>query len=109
MKLATASKLSTLLNSISIENAVDIANTIKDLTVRGVIKLIKFTKLDFSNTLKIANKEGLTFYDASYIAVTESLEAILVTEDEKLKKIANKFIKTMTYSDLEEKLTRLKG
>ena len=101
-------KLSTLLNSISIENAVDIANTIKDLTVRGVIKLIKFTKLDFSNTLKIANKEGLTFYDASYIAVAESLEAILVTEDEKLK-IANKFIKTMTYSDLEEKLTRLKG
>jgi predicted nucleic acid-binding protein len=102
-------KLSTLLNSISIEDAVDIANTIKDLTVRGVIKLIKFTKLDFSNTLKIANKEGLTFYDASYIAVAESLEAILVTEDEKLKKIANKFIKTMTYSDLEEKLTRLKG
>jgi len=99
-------KLSTLLNSISIEDAVDIANTIKDLTVRGVIKLIKFTKLDFSNTLKIANKEGLTFYDASYIAVAESLEAILVTEDEKLKKIANKFIKTMTYSDLEEKLTQ---
>jgi predicted nucleic acid-binding protein len=75
-------------------------------TVRGVIKLIKFTKLDFSNTLKIANKEGLTFYDASYIAVAESLEAILVTEDEKLKKIANKFIKTMTYSDLEEKLAQ---
>jgi predicted nucleic acid-binding protein len=99
-------KLSTLLNSISIEDAVDIANTIKDLTVRGVIKLIKFTKLDFSNTLKIANKEGLTFYDASYIAVAESLEAILVTEDEKLKKIANKFIKTMTYSDLEEKLAQ---
>jgi len=99
-------KLSTLLNSISIEDAVDIANTIKDLTVRGVIKLIKFTKLDFSNTLKIANKEGLTFYDASYIAVAESLEAILVTEDEKLKKIANKFIKTMTYSDPEEKLAQ---
>ena len=40
-------KLSTLLNSISIEDAVDIANTIKDLTVRGVIKLIKFTKTRF--------------------------------------------------------------
>ena len=99
-------KLSTLLKSISIEDAVDIANTIKDLTVRGVIKPIKFTKLDFSNTLKIANKEGLTFYDASYIAAAENSETILVTEDEKLKKIANKFVKTMAYSDLEGKLAQ---
>jgi predicted nucleic acid-binding protein len=99
-------KLSTLLKSISIEDAVDTANTIKDLAIRGVIKSIKFTKLDFSNTLRIANKEGLTFYDASYIAVAESSEAILVTEDEKLKKTANKFVKTITYSNLENKLVQ---
>lgn len=99
-------KLSTLLKQISLKDAVDVANTIKDLAIRGVIKPIKFTKLDFSNTLRIANKEGLTFYDASYIVAAKNLEAILVTEDEKLKKTANKFIKTITYSDLENKLAQ---
>jgi len=99
-------KLSTLLKQISLEDAVDTANMIKDLATGGLIKPIKFTKLDFSNTLKIANKEGLTFYDASYIAAAENSEAILVTEDEKLKKTANKFVKTITYSDLERKLAQ---
>ncbi|MEM3653915.1 MAG: type II toxin-antitoxin system VapC family toxin [Candidatus Bathyarchaeia archaeon] len=99
-------KLSTLLKSISIEDAIDIATTIKDLVTRGVIKPIKFTKLNFSNTLQIAHKEGLTFYDTSYITTARNTEATLVTEDEKLKKAASKFIKTITYSDLESKLTQ---
>ncbi|MEM2445007.1 MAG: PIN domain-containing protein, partial [Sulfolobales archaeon] len=86
--------------------AIDTATTIKDLATRGVIKTIKFTKLDFSNTLQIAHKEGITFYDASYIATARNAEATLVTEDEKLKKAASKFIKTITYSDLESKLTQ---
>ncbi len=99
-------KLSTLLKSISIEDAIDTATTIKGLATKGVIKPIKFTKLNFSNTLQIAYKEGLTFYDASYIATAKNAEATLVTEDEKLKKAASKFIKTITYSDLESKLTQ---
>lgn len=37
-------KLSTLLKSISIEDAVDTANAIKDLAIRDVIKPIKFIK-----------------------------------------------------------------
>lgn len=99
-------KLSTLLKSISIKDAVDTANTIKDLTIRGVIKTIKYTRLDFTNTLTIANKEGLTFYDASYITTAEKAEATLVTEDEKLKKAGSKFVNTITYSDLEGKLAQ---
>ncbi|MBO3763393.1 MAG: type II toxin-antitoxin system VapC family toxin [Candidatus Brockarchaeota archaeon] len=102
-------KLSTLLKSISIEDAIDTATIIKDLATRGMIKPIKFTKLDFSNTLQIAYKEGITFYDASYIATARNAEATLVTEDEKLKKAASKFIKTITYSDLESKLTQTNG
>jgi len=54
----------------------------------------------------MANEEGLTFYDASYVAAAESSEATLVSEDEKLKKTANKFVKTVTYSDLENKLAQ---
>ncbi|MEM3677548.1 MAG: type II toxin-antitoxin system VapC family toxin [Candidatus Bathyarchaeia archaeon] len=99
-------KLSTLLKSISIEDAIDVATAIKDLAIRGVIKPIEFTKLDFSSTLQIAHKEGLTFYDASYIITARNAEATLVTEDEKLRRAASKFIKTITYPDLESKLTQ---
>ena len=99
-------KLATLLKSISLEDAVDIATTLKDLATRSVIQPINFTKLDFSQTLKKAHKERLTFYDASYIATAESTEAILVTEDEKLQKAASKFVKTITYTDLESRLTQ---
>ncbi|MBC7129912.1 type II toxin-antitoxin system VapC family toxin [Candidatus Bathyarchaeota archaeon] len=99
-------KLATLMKSISIEDAVETATTIKDLATRSIIKPINFIKLDFSNTLQIAHKERLTFYDASYIVTARSVEATLVTEDEKLKKIASKFIKTITYSHLESKLAQ---
>ena len=99
-------KLATLLKSISLEDAVDVATTLRDLATRSVIQPINFTKLDFSQTLKKAHKERLTFYDASYIATAESTEAILVTEDEKLQKAASKFVKTITYTDLESRLTQ---
>jgi len=99
-------KLSTLLKSISLEDTVDVANTLKDITLRSLIQPINFAKLDFSQTLKRAYKEQLTFYDTSYITTAESTEAILVTEDEKLRKAASKFVKTITYTDLENRLAQ---
>lgn len=99
-------KLSTLLKSISLEDTVEVANTLKDLALRSLIQPINFAKLDFSHTLKRAYKEQLTFYDTSYITTAESTEAILVTEDEKLRKAASKFVKTITYADLENRLAQ---
>jgi len=99
-------KLATLLKSISLEDAVDISTTVKDLTMRSVIQPIDFAKLDFSHTFKRAYEERLTFYDASYIATAESTEAILVTEDKKLLKAASKFVETITYTDLESRLAQ---
>ena len=99
-------KLTTLLKTISLEDAVDVATTLKDLTMKNVIQPINFAKLDFSHTLNKAYKERLTFYDASYIATAESTEAILVTEDKKLRKAAGKFVKTITYTDLESRLAQ---
>jgi len=99
-------KLSTLLKSISLEDTVDVANTLKDLALRSLIQHINFARLDFSHTLKRAYEEQLTFYDASYVTTAESTEAILVTEDEKLRKAASKFVKTITYTDLENRLAQ---
>ena len=67
---------------------------------------MSFTKLDFPNTLKRAYEEQLTFYDASYIATAESTESILVAEDEKLRNAASKFVKTITYTELESRIAR---
>lgn len=99
-------KLATLLKTITLQDALDVATTLKDLVIKDVIQPINFAKLDLSHTLKTAHKEQLTFYDTSYITTAENTEAILVTEDEKLQKTANKFIKTITYTNLENKLTQ---
>ncbi|MEM3384996.1 MAG: type II toxin-antitoxin system VapC family toxin [Nitrososphaeria archaeon] len=100
-------KLSKLLKVISMEDAVNTAILIKDLTVKGVVKPINFTKLNFSNTIKVSYEEGLTFYDASYIIAAKDSEAILVTEDEKLQKLAHKYVKTIGYNDLEARLAKI--
>jgi predicted nucleic acid-binding protein len=97
-------KLVTLLKSISLEEALDVAVTLKDLAIRAIIRPMDFSKIDISNTLMKACKEMLTFYDASYIASAQSTDAILVTEDEKLQKVAKKFVKTITYKDLERRI-----
>jgi predicted nucleic acid-binding protein len=97
-------KLVTLLKTITLEDAADVGQTLKDVTARNVIQTVNFTHLDFSHTLSIAHKEGLTFYDASYIATAESKEAVLVTEDEKLRKAAGKFVRVLAYTRLENRL-----
>jgi len=99
-------KLSTLLRSIPLEDALDVATTLKDLVMRGLIQLTSFAKLDFSGALKRAHEEPLTFYDASYITTAKDTEAILVTEDEGLRKAASRVVKTITYMDLESRLSK---
>ena len=98
-------KLATLLKSISFDDAVDVAITLKDLTARNLIQTIDFTKLDLRDTFNKAYQEQLTFYDASYITTATTTDAILVTEDEKLRNVANKFVKTATYIDLESRIS----
>ena len=98
-------KLSTLLKSISFDDAVEVAITLKDLATRNLIQTIGFAKLELSNIFNKAHEEQLTFYDASYITAATSAEAILVTEDEKLRRVANKFVRTATYTDLETRIS----
>jgi predicted nucleic acid-binding protein len=98
-------KLATLLKSISLEDAVDVATVLKELTMRNVIGLIDYTKLDFSSALGMAHKENFTFYDTLFIKTAEHIGAVLVTEDEKMEEAARKSVKTITYKQLERALT----
>ena len=97
-------KMVTLLKTLSLEDATDIATTLKEATLKNVIQTTSFGELDFSRALNVAKKEKLTFYDASYIVVAENKKATLVTDDEKLKKAAEKYVETINYSNLENKL-----
>jgi predicted nucleic acid-binding protein len=53
--------------------------------------------------LKLAVKEELTIYDASYLFLAIKNKLILVTDDEKLKNKSLKYIKVLNSRDIEIK------
>jgi len=70
----------------------------------GVIihsKIVRVEAQDLPDVAKIAAKEKITFYDASYVEVAKGQNLILITEDEKLAKAAAKYAKTATTNDLQ--------
>ena len=99
-------KIATLLKTVSLEDAINVAAALKEVTLKNVIQTVTFTKIDFSATLELAHKERLTFYDASYITTARNIKAVLVTDDEKLRKAAGKSVKTENYTSLEKKLEK---
>jgi len=95
-------KLSTLLKTISLENAQEIVELLNELTTKNLIQTINFTTIDLLSTLNLAQTNHLTFYDASYITAAQNIKATLVTEDKKLFKTANNYVKTMSVAQLEK-------
>ncbi|HIE22957.1 MAG TPA: PIN domain-containing protein [Candidatus Korarchaeota archaeon] len=79
---------STALSYVDILSDVFIA--IDRLTINGVEEEI----------FKIALKEGLTIYDASYIYLASDNNLTLVTDDKKLEKKASKLVKVVSSSEL---------
>ena len=49
---------------------------------------------DVVNALKLAVKEDLTFYDASYLQAAYSTKSELITDDKKLRDKAAGYVKT---------------
>ena len=97
-------KIASLLKTISVTDAVSVTAILEELASRNIIQIVNFSKLDFNKTLQLACKEKLTFYDAAYVTVAENSKATLVTEDGKLKKVAEKFVKTENYPTFEKNL-----
>ncbi|MCD6089839.1 type II toxin-antitoxin system VapC family toxin [Candidatus Bathyarchaeota archaeon] len=77
------------------------SEVIKKALEREVEERLKKQKTENSpETLKIAIKEGLTYYDASYISAAAENNLTLVTDDEKLYKIGKKYVRTVKSDDL---------
>lgn len=64
------------------------------LSASMLIEKMRHTNTDVVNVLKLAVKENLTFYDASYLQVAYSTKSELVTDDKKLRDKAEKYVKT---------------
>lgn len=56
------------------------------------MNVIPYNRKELLKILNISLKESLTFYDASYIHNALKNNLTLVTDDEKLKKTANKYV-----------------
>ena len=64
------------------------------LSASLLIEKMKYINIDVVNALKIAVKEGLTFYDASYLQIAYSTKSELITDDKKLRDKAEKYVET---------------
>ena len=99
-------KLATLLKTLTLKDAQDIATVLNELTAKNLIQTINFTSIDLAHTLGIAQKTQVTFYDASYIATAQNIKATLATEDQKLLKAASQSVKTMSFAQLQNELAK---
>ena len=79
---------------------VEEANLVLDSLTEVFRRLRKPETENPLETLKIAVKEGLTYYDASYISAAVENNLTLVTDDEKLYKIGKKYVRTVKSNDL---------
>ena len=102
-------KLATLLKTLTLKEAQNISEVLKELTDKNLIKTTNFTSINLPNTIDIAQKLQLTFYDASYITASQNLKATLATEDQKLLKAASKYARTITFSGLQNELVKIQA
>jgi len=61
--------------------------------------VIGWRDLNHPAVLDLAVENNITFYDACYITASTTLRVPLVTEDEKLKQIAAKYTKVLSWKE----------
>jgi predicted nucleic acid-binding protein len=99
-------KLSMLLKTITPEEASDVSALLGELAAKNLIQAIGLSGIDLARTLSLAQKTQLTFYDASYIEAAQKSKAILATEDKQLRKAADSYVKTCSFKQLQNELTK---
>ena len=74
--------------------------------IKKVLNLMNILNIDCNETevLKLADKYRITFYDASYVYMAISMRAVLVTEDNKLKRKIGKDVEAISLLDVVERL-----
>ena len=63
------------------------------LSASKMIEQLRVINVEVVDTLKLAVKEGLTYYDASYLEAAHSSKSELITDEKKLREKAKKYVK----------------
>ncbi|RLF07180.1 MAG: DNA-binding protein [Thermoprotei archaeon] len=90
----------TILRKIDKDIALKFINIISNIF--KVIRILSITELE-KEVFSLASKENLTVYDASYLYTAMRNGLILVTDDQKLKDIASKYVEVITSKELAAK------
>jgi len=89
-------KMAYVRKAMSIEEVV----TVLDTLIEVYSRMKKLRNGNAQAAMEIALREGLTFYDASYVRAALENNLELVTDDEKLYRIASRYVKTFKSSEL---------
>ncbi len=87
-----------LLDKLSADDVRLLMKVVMDLT--AVMKEIPVSEIDVLETLTLAVRERITFYDASYITASKKKRLALVTDDRKLAKVASRHVEVKTLKTL---------
>ena len=87
-----------LIKTLEKEKVYELANTCT--WILDLMKTIRIYPNNGPEILDIALATGLTVYDASYIHTARKHKLVLITEDQKLKQIAKKYIDVYSLNDI---------
>ena len=96
-------KLVALLKVMDLEDALELMDVVQVLVAKEFLKVVSYRELDLKKALELAIRERLTLYDTTYIIAAVSLNATLVTEDERLRDKASKYVATTTYTSFKQR------
>lgn len=68
--------------------------------ILALVERISLSPQDLGRTLELAENDGLTFYDASYLQTAIDRGVSLVTEDAKLRRAAKKHVTVKAAAEL---------
>jgi len=91
-------KISNLYKIINLNEGINLLEALIDIF--NSLNKIETKSEDYLEILKIAYKENLTFYDASYLHAAIKNNLPLVTDDEKLYTASKKYIKTLKSNEI---------
>ncbi len=85
-----------LLKSTKLEEGLRLLDALDTL----YLKMNKITELDPGETIKLADEDGITYYDATYITSALDHGLTLVTDDRRLYNSAEKHTKVSRSNDI---------
>lgn len=91
-------KLAVLTKDIAVEDAAELLSVLQHLIKRRVVELISIHEINLEETVRIAARERMTFYDASYVVAARMRGLTLVTEDRELREKAASYISVTPYT-----------